>query len=566
MNEAVRRHEELASIARELASLAGRDSPALSGRIGSLSIVDQAELALRLPAKERLELLLHAPKPMALVRALPDFEVYLTIREIGPSDAMPLLALASGPQIAHVIDLESWRGDRFDPERSGAWVALLLEAGEPTIRRFLNVADDELLALLFRRWIRATPIEIDHEEPTRGHGETEAGDERGFLSPDGNFRFSPSIPEHAPAVRRFAEIFFHEQQKRYMRVLWESGVELPAELEEREHAWRQSRLEEHGFPPWDEAIEIYAPPRGGAAPLPLSVEDGLAGVRSLLLRSDTRGLLTRAIDHLDGPSREATLFGISAVANRIVAAERWDTGDPAAHRRAFERAIGFVTVALEIRHAVDPEAAAATLVEEPAIDLFRQGWARAVEAQRRVRDLLREGWASRHPRGIDLLEAPLRARLKGLALDRPLAWDPSIPAGAEPYREFRSLAELDEARAAVDLAELLGRVLLDALGAPVAAVEEGSTFSTLLLTGAAWFTVRGEIRGDALPVDVAETFLRNARPSDLEAFVAALAGESPALRLFAKASFDRLLTERTGLAVGRAVTPLDVTCLRLARG
>jgi hypothetical protein len=566
MNEAARRHEELASIARDLASIAGRDASGLSGRVASLSIADQAELALRLDAKTRLELLLHAPKPMALVRALPDFEVYLTIREVGPADALPLLALASGPQIAHVLDLESWRGDRFDPERSGAWVALLLEAGEPTVRRFLNVADDELLALLFRRWIRSTPIEIDHEEPTRGHGETEAGDERGFLSPDGNHRFSPSIPEHAPAVRRFAEIFFHEQQKRYLRVIWESSVELPAELEEREHSWRQGRLEEHGFPPWDEAIEVYAPPRGGAAPLPITVEDGLAGARSLLLRQDTRGLLSRAIDSLDGPSREAAVFGISAVANRLVVAERWDTGDPAAHRLAFERAIGFVTIALEGRHATDPEAAAATLVDQPAIDLFRQGWARAVEAQRRVRALLRDGWASRHPRAIDLVEAPIRARLKGLALDRPRAWDPELPAGAEPYREFRSLAELDEARSAVDLAELLGRVLLDGLGAPVAAVEEGATFSTLLLTGAAWFAVRGELRGDAVPVDVAEAFLRNAAPSDLDAFVAALAGEEPALRLFAKASFDRLAGDRASLSQGAAVGPSTVGSLRLARG
>lgn len=566
MNDAARRHEELAALARELASIVGRDASGLSERIASLSIADQADLALRLEPKERLELLLHAPRPMALVRALPDFEVYLTIREVGPADALPLLALASGPQIAHVLDLESWRGDRFDPERCGAWVALLLEAGEPTVRRFLNVADDELLALLFRRWIRANPIEIDHEEPTRGHGETESGDERGFVSPDGNHRFSPTIPEHAPAVRRFAEIFFHEQQKRYLRVVWESSVELPAELEEREHDWRQGRLEEHGFPPWDEAIEIYGPPRGGERPLPLTVEDGLAGARSLLLRQDTRGLLSRAIDHLDGPSREAAVFGISAVANRLVVAERWDTGDPAAHRRAFERAIGFVTIALEESHLTDPEAAAATLAEQPAIDLFRRGWARAVEAQRRVRALLREGWAARHPRAVDLVEAPIRARLKGLALDRPQAWDPGLPPGMEPYREFRSLAELDESRAAVDLAELLGRVLLDGLGAPVEAVEEGATFSTLLLTGAAWFAVRGEVRGDAVPADVAEAFLRNGRLDDLDAFVTALAGAQPALRLFAKASFDRLAGDRASLARGAAVGPLAVGSLRLARG
>lgn len=566
MNDALKRHAELDALARELAPLARRAPDALTARVAALSLAEQADLALRLGAAERLELLLHAPKPMALVRALPDFEVYLTIREVGPADALPLVALASGPQLSHVLDLESWRGDRFDADRCGAWVALLLEAGEPTLRRFLNAADDEMLSLLFRRWVRASAIEIDHEEPVKGHGETESGDERGFLSPDGNFRFSPSIPEHAPAVRRFAELFFREQQSRYRRIVWEAGVSLPSEIEEQEYLWRQRRLEEHGFPPWDEAIEVYAPPRGGEPTLAVAVEDRLEGTRSLLLGGTARGLLALATERLDGGARETALLSVGAVANRILVAERWDTGDPAAHHAAFERVAGFVSIALEARHGNDPERAAATLASTPALELFRSGWARVVEAQGRVRRLLRSGWASRHPRAVDLLEPPLRARLKGLVLDRPLAFDPSLPEGREPYREFRSLEELVEARAAVELAELLGKVLLDDLRAPVESVEEGASFSTLLLTGAAWLAVRGERRGDALPLDVAEAFLREARLADVQGLAESLEAGSAPLRLFANASFDRLLQERAALPPGRAITPLDVSCLRLARG
>jgi hypothetical protein len=120
----------------------------------------QAESLLRLPAAERARSLLTSQKPMALVRALPDGDFYLTVREVDPLDALPLLALASASQIAHLLDLESWRRDRFDPLRSGAWVALLVEAGEATIRRFARTIDDETLILLFRLWARVKPLEI----------------------------------------------------------------------------------------------------------------------------------------------------------------------------------------------------------------------------------------------------------------------------------------------------------------------------------------------------------------------------------------------------------------------
>ena len=71
-----------------------------------MGIKEQAELVLRLPAEKRAQALLEAAKPMALVRALPDGEFYLTAREVGPEGALALLALASASQIAHLLDLD----------------------------------------------------------------------------------------------------------------------------------------------------------------------------------------------------------------------------------------------------------------------------------------------------------------------------------------------------------------------------------------------------------------------------------------------------------------------------
>ena len=91
--------------ARELTRLARTDPEALLRRLQELAPRGQADLALRLPAAERLELLLHAPKPMRLVRTLPASELYMTVREVGPASALDLLKLASADQLRHLFDV-----------------------------------------------------------------------------------------------------------------------------------------------------------------------------------------------------------------------------------------------------------------------------------------------------------------------------------------------------------------------------------------------------------------------------------------------------------------------------
>src|SRR3990172_2204242 len=91
----------------EIARLARQDPGALGPVLADLPTRKVVETALALPARERLEVLLHAPKPMRAVRALPDAELYLTARELGPADALPLFALASAAQLQHVLDLEA---------------------------------------------------------------------------------------------------------------------------------------------------------------------------------------------------------------------------------------------------------------------------------------------------------------------------------------------------------------------------------------------------------------------------------------------------------------------------
>jgi hypothetical protein len=548
-----------------------------------LTIREQAELALRLPADRRLELLLHSPKPMRLVRALPDADLYLTVREVGPADAMPLISLASAAQIMHLIDLESWRNDRFDAKRCGAWVALLLEAGDPPLRRFLRNVDDELLAMLFQSWIRIEQIEYEDSAEVHGHGESETGSERGFVTPDGYYRFSPSIPEHASAIGKLLQFFYQSQPQRYQEIIWTAQWELPLELEEKALRWRQSRLEEHGFPPWDEAISIYAPPTGESSkadPPPPSDPDGLAAPRSLMAALPTPGPLAAAVTLLDGDIREAVLHQTISLANHLLIADSDDTGDPDSHRRALTKAGGYIGIALAGRGIEQPADAARILTEVPVMELFREGYAEAARLQRGARELLSSGWASDHPRSLELLDAPIRKRMRGLLASRPLYVEFDERGQAGEGRDFASMAEIEETRVSLEMAEVVGRLLIRGLGLDIdRLVKAGDPaagrpyrFSNVMLTLLAWHAARSELRSDPLPPDIAAGFIRDISSAD-EAFGAMIkeladrfaieSREISVLQAFCRFCLKLLAEECGSLDPGAPIDYRYISCLLL---
>jgi hypothetical protein len=149
--------------------------------------------------------------------------------------------------------------------------------------------------------------------------------------------------------------------------------------------------------------------------------------------------------------------------------------------------------------------------------------------------------------------------------------------------------EIDETRAAVDFADLVGRVAVDRLGVDVAAAARPRpdaappTFSALFLTAMARHAVLGERTAEPLDAATACEFLRRvasrrtAPPDAAEQAMASLLAsaadggaygpqEIAALRLFGHACLDRLREECGGLDPGTPPSPRTVTCLALAAG
>ena len=520
------------------------------GPTGDLALREEAAYALTLHGAERLEALLDSDQPMQVVRSLPDRDLYLTVRQVGIADALPVLALASPDQIQHILDLESWRQDRFDCDRAGAWMAVLLEAGEATFKQFLRHADDELLVALMAGWGRVSQIEFDDQVPIHGAGEGDAGDAEGFAGPDGFelrwpylfvaagpdgfHRFSPERPEHAAAVRAMADRLFRNEPERYQRILLDALWRLPSELEEQALQWRQSRLEEHGFPGAEEAMEIYLPPRGVRTEpnRPLAME-GYEPTGSLALFAAEEGWLGALATDLSSAELDYVLHQLGALSNRVLVADHLDTGDPESHQAAVRKAAATVGIALATRFASDGRPAGAVVREVSLLELFREGYARIDAMKLESHRLLHDDWPSTAPDALDLVDPPLRQRLAGLVNRIPLYYQVPIGDTREMFREFQSLDEVLETQTALDLVRRIGSIFVHLLGLDITRLLQESTdfphgnprFSTLMMTMMAWHSARMEIRLEPLPGDVLADFLRTVasrRTADDEAPARAL--------------------------------------------
>jgi hypothetical protein len=218
------------------------------------------------------------------------------------------------------------------------------------------------------------------------------------------------------------------------------------------------------------------------------------------------------------------------------------------------------------------------------VELFREAHGRLAALQARGRRLLDDGaWGRNGAESLARVDAPLRTKLAGLLQSRPLYFDDARTD--DPFRDFRSLAEVEELALAVGLVERLGALLDGALGADLAALDAARTghaesparLSTLLLTAAGWHAVRGELRCAPLPADAAAAFVRMAQDgpdaarSMVEVFLAACAsafalGEEGwrAVGLFGRASADRLTEDVRGIDPRGALDLARLPCLVLA--
>lgn len=437
--------------------------------------------------RRRLEVLLGAPDPEALVQALPADELCFLVRDLGLADAAELVQLASPEQFRTFLDLDVWRGSTPHPARALPWLraaragALRSDAAMDRWKHQLGALDPELVSLLLLDSLRIHDLEREPDPELEG--------DRFLRTPEGRYlvEFRAEGLDYL-AVRGLVDDLFAADAFQATRLLESVRWDLRSELEESALRWRDARLADLGYPDMQEALSWFARP-----PAALTADPGLpARPPGFFLAEFRRGaLLDRAAARLEAAAAERVEGQLAAAANAVMVAGAVDPGDMGAVRLAVESARAMLELGLEAVAGADESRAAEALATTPLKRLFQRGFGRLLELRRRAERLLQAGGAG--TREAPLLDPPLGEALSALSRRRPLyfpgleapreEWGGPAAAAGEP-RPFLASAEVARTAAALDRAEglvALGRTL----GLAAATTAAGPRLSALYLTALA---------------------------------------------------------------------------------
>jgi hypothetical protein len=361
----------LALEARRVLALAARDRCAAQEELAALDLEQQVALVCEVPVGRRADLLWLLPEPEKAIARLPEAELCFLVKAVGLDDASAVLEHATEEQIRTCIDLDAWRTHEPDCDALDGWLGALAAASDDALERGARALDPEVLML----WIadRAEVLAKPEDDP-------------GWSPPpgahtlDGQFHLlARRGGDDLAALLRLLALLFERDYWLYFRLLQSAIWEQASENEEWALRWRTGRLQDLGFPTWEEAMAIYgdlgpeqrdalpaAAPRVGEWRLPVWMPE-------LPAAPDARHAIFRAAAELHGDERRAFFYAFVALVNRVAVADRLPLGDADSLPVALEKAARVASRGLEHlaeRHGMAPVA----LLRRAAPDrLFRVG-------------------------------------------------------------------------------------------------------------------------------------------------------------------------------------------------
>ncbi len=358
---------------QRLLALCRRDRASARQAMAKLSESEQLALVCDAPVNRRRELLDLAPHPERLVPALPPAELVFTIKAIGLESATWLLEHATPEQVIAAIDLDGWRGHTPERSRRDAWLDALAEIEDDALARDLDALDDEMLVdwLGHRILVEQKPDDDEGWQPADGSQTLE-----------GQFHFvALDDKDDLSTVVRFLRLLFERDYWSYFRLMLGVLHELPTENEEWAQRWRNARLQDLGFPPWNEAMDLYrylAPEVRSridpqAAPLDVAEWHLPVWIPTLPAGRESQHLVFRALAELDPEERRAAFYAFVAVANKLAVADRMDLADVETTPRAIEKAAIWMSRGLALIAKDNALSAVETLRRVPLARLFTAG-------------------------------------------------------------------------------------------------------------------------------------------------------------------------------------------------
>jgi len=373
------------------------------------------------PPKERMDLILGDPDDKKLTRAMHPQELYWLFKEIGAPDAMDLLGLANPRQCLFILDMELWRGWSFLEDKAVEYFEYILKGGEERFLELLPHLDFNLLSLFLERELIVAG----------GIGDLNTDEERQTdwdHTFDDVFLIKFKNPKHSQVIGSFLELVCRFDNPLYTALMESVSGEIDSESEEDCYRLKSGRLADLGFPPHDEALEIYSridpatftPGRnkvllqtGEATTLPETILTG-------------KTFLERVILHMDS---ELFRMELSYLINTALVADQAHLADMEQRKSVVERVYGYLNIALEYLCKGDETKGAEILGGEYLKSLFQLGFSIVLGLKFRANKLTDSSYAT-------------EKALSGLKSARPRYYRGLDADGIDGYREFREMQDV----------------------------------------------------------------------------------------------------------------------------
>ncbi|MGD8943475.1 MAG: DUF6178 family protein [Desulfobacterales bacterium] len=438
---------------------------------------------MELPPEKALDRILNDRQPAALVHSFPEQDFYLLVNEIGAEDSLPLLSLATNKQWEHIVDLETWQKDHIDINSVTRWMNLLMEADS---QRFIHwILNDHLE---FMEWYLFKNLEIRIRE--HDQDPAEFGDEFFTLDDIYYLRFIdiPSESESEKLIDQQRRKFLTQIAQRlassdhliYQSVFLEAAHVIPAETEEDCYRWRNTRLAEKGFLPFDEAVGIYQlikpgelegkrkkfipPASRQVSTLPVPV--------SPLRELKQDNYFTRALQTIEAANIVQLLqTEFAHLCNQVVVADSRIIGERNTLQEVVKKTSDYISIGLEeiLKDQKDDTANGAALIMQYMLqDIFRVGFGTALKLKWRAEKWLSKCWFAQADLRLTFWGEQWMGVVGGLLIKKPLYYD-SYKSGIL-YRDFatvddiRNSAAIFEQVVAVDSLLSVMNIKMDAPG------------------------------------------------------------------------------------------------------
>lgn len=386
-----------------------------------LSFDDKRIFLERVLPAEKVELISGDADIRKLTRAMEPQELYWLFKEIGAPDAMKLLGMASPRQCIFILDMELWSGWTFLEDKAVEYLGYLLKGSEDRFQELLPHLDFNLLSLLLGRELMVAG----------GIGDLNTQEER--LTDwdhtfDDVFLLKFKNPAHAQVIGSFLELVRRFDNSLYTALMESVSGEIDIESEEECYRLKSGRLADLGFPPHDEALEIYSrinpatftPGRNKAL-----LQTGEATTLPVMFLTG-KMFLGRVIPLIDS---ELFRMELIYLINTALVADQAHLADTEQMKSVVERVYGYLNIALEYLSQGDETKGAEILAGEYLKSLFQLGFSIVLGLKFRADKVTDSSYAT-------------GKALSGLKGARPRYYRGLDSDGIDGYREFQEMQDV----------------------------------------------------------------------------------------------------------------------------